>query len=102
MSSLEIRKDPWAAFPSNDTTLAQVAVAMTMFDLEVLVDDELVVRLVQVPGTDREPPSTEELAQALYYADEDLIVAEESGVFELPEFEDLFDAEARDRHAEGV
>lgn len=102
MSSLEIRNDPWAAIPSDDTTIGQLAEAVHAFDLEVLVSDDLEVSLQMLPDDDRDPPATDELARMIYGDRADLIVAEASGVFELPDFEDLFDAEAQDRNAEGV
>ena len=55
-----------------------------------------------LPDDDRDPPATDELARMIYGDRADLIVAEASGVFELPDFEDLFDLEAQDRNAEGV
>jgi len=103
VSSLEIRNDPWAAIPSDDTTIGQLAEAVHAFDLEVLVSDDLEVSLQMLPDDDRDPPATDELARMIYGEQgRDLIVSEKSGVFELPDFEDLFDAEAQDRNAEGV
>ncbi len=102
MSSLTVRSEPWAAFPNDDTTVRQLALAMTQFDLELLVDDRLVVSLVQAVGTDQEPPSADELAAVLYGDEADYIIEDQSGVYELPDFgaAAAFEAEARDRHHE--
>lgn len=96
MSSLTIRPKPWAAYPDQTTTLAQLAVALTEFDLEIQVDQDLEVLLVQSYGTEQEPPSAEELAQALYGAEADYLI-EDSGIHRAV---DLADLEARDRHFE--
>ena len=95
MSSLEIKNDPWRAIPSDDTTVGQLAEAVHVFDLEVLVSDDLEVSLQMLPGDDRDPPATDELAQMIYGdQNEGLIIAEESGVFQTLDFE------IRDRHFE--
>jgi len=101
VSSLTVRKKPWAAFPSCDTTVAQIAPAILEFNLAVDVTADLVVYLKRRDGDNSPPPSTDELALAMYGEDDhDLLVAEETG--EHQRLEQAFEAEAKDRHEEGV
>ena len=101
MSNLNVRKKPWAAFPSSDTTLAQLAPAILEFNLEVDTTTDLEVYLRRRRGDDSPPPSTDELALAMYGgADPELLVAEETGAHER--LAESFDLEAKDRHNEGV
>jgi hypothetical protein len=89
VSSLVIEKDPWGAYPSPDTTVLQLELALEAFphlDVAVTLDQDVLLIVVD----DLDPPTTPELALALYGDDDELIVSE------------LFDQEARDRHAEGV
>lgn len=100
MSSLNVRLEPWAAFPSKDTTILQLENGLRRFpDLRIQVDAELEVSLVIArPGAT--PPATDELASAIYAGDAELIVSEDTGAFELPDIADLYDQEAKDRHFE--
>ena len=101
MSSLTVRKKPWAAFPTPDTTIEQLARAVNAFGLEVVVtlDGTVYLGLPELPGD--APPNTDALAEVMYAgADPDLLVAEETG--EHQRLEEAFEAEAKDRHEEGV
>lgn len=98
MSTLTVRKTPWAAYPSPDTTLEQLARAVNAYGLEVVVtlDGEVYLGLPMLPGDG--PPATEKLAEVMYGGtDPELLVTEETG-----EHERLFDLEAQDRNAEGA
>lgn len=101
MSSLNVRTDPWVAFPSPETTIAELTQALVAFpDLRLQVGEDLDVSLV-LAHRRATPPKTDELAQAMF-GDEGLVSTEHSGIHELPDVADLFDAEAQDRNAEGA
>lgn len=99
MSSLNVRTEPWAAFPSPATTIGEITQALVAFpDLRVHVGDDLDVTLVLAHrrGT---PPSADDLAIAMF-GDVGLVSTEETG--ERRRLELAFDAEAADRNAEGA
>lgn len=117
MSSLNVDAwpQPWRAYPGPETTIAQITNALVAFpDLALAIDEkDFSISFVvpqDGPGRLARPPETEELAAALFGDDEELIVAEDTGTFprsvmDLPGVDDdleAFDAEARDRNAEGV
>lgn len=91
-----MRREPWAAFPSEDTTVAQLGHVVQILGLEVQVRNDGTVFLVQSALDPMDPPPAEVVAHLLYGDDHELIVTEDTGTFEA------FDQEARDRHAEGV
>lgn len=101
MSSLNIRAEPWAAFPSPDTTLEQLTAALVAFpDLRIRIGTEFDVTLVLAHrrGT---PPTADDLATAMFGGtDPELMVIEETGEHERLEL--AFDSEAQDRNAEGA
>lgn len=101
MSSLNIARTPhWRAYPSPETTIGQITKAIARFpDLRIEIGPEFDLCLV-IARLGAFPPDTDELATVLYGDDETLITSEDSGVFELPEIDELFDQEARDRNAD--
>ena len=101
MSSLNIRAEPWAAFPSPDTNLEQLTAALVAFpDLRIQIGDQFDVYLV-LAHRRGSPPTADDLATAMFGgADPELLVIEETGEREALEL--AFDSEAQDRNAEGA
>lgn len=95
-----MRTSPWAAYPSPDTTLAQLAPAVLEFELEVDVTTDLIVYLKRRDGDKNPPPTMEELGRAMFGEDHNAILVTETG--EHRRLEEAFEAEAKDRHEEGV
>jgi hypothetical protein len=103
VSSLNIRTEPWAAFPSADTTVAQLAPAILEFNLEVDVTTDLDVYLKRRDGDNSPPPNMEELGASMFGEGHNAILVTESGIRKAPtveELEDLYDEEAAERNAE--
>ena len=101
VSSLNVKTEPWAAYPSPDTTLAQLAPAILECELEVDGTTDLTVYLKRRDGDDSPPPNLEELGRALFGEDHNaILVTEYTG--EHRRLDEAFEAEAKDRHAEGV
>jgi hypothetical protein len=98
MSSLNVRTEPWAAFPSADTTIAQLAPAVLEFNLEVDVTTDLDVYLKRRDGDNSPPPTMEELGVAMFGEGHNAILVTETGTHRR--LEDSFDEEAADRNAE--
>lgn len=87
---------PWRAVPDSDTTVAELQSAVDALGLCVVNDPELGIVLIMASMADT-PPSIEVLADALFGVDSNPTLVEESGIRRTP---DLFDQEARERHAE--
>ncbi len=100
VSSLTVRADPWRAYPSPDTTLAQLAPAVLEFELEVDVTTDLIVYLKRRDGDKNPTPTMEELGKAMFGEGHNAILVTETGAHRR--LEESFDDEARDRHEEGV
>lgn len=101
MSSLNIDKTEggWIAYPSPDTTIAQLAMALGTFPeikIERGENDDIYFVLAHRRAT---PPTAEALAAAMYFDDKELIVSEDTGQHRVAE---SFDSEAKDRNAEGA
>ena len=91
---------PWRAQPGDETTIAELEAAISMFKLDILRTTEDEILLVQTPEAIREgapPPDMEELGRAMFGENHNAILVTETGEHRTL---DAFDSEASDRHFE--
>lgn len=101
MSSLNVSLDPagWRAYPSPDTSIAQLAMALGTFpeiQIERGENDDIYFVLAHASAT---PPTADAIAAAMYSDDEELIVSSDTGEHRVA---DCYEQEAKDRNAEGA
>ena len=87
---------PWRAVPDPATTVEELQAAVDRLPVKVVTEAEFGVILMMANASDV-PPTIEVLADTMFGADANPILVEETGVHRTP---DLFNQEARDRHAE--
>ncbi len=87
---------PWRAVPDAGTTVGELARAVQILPVKVVTDAEFGV-ILMMANASALPPSIEVLADTMFGIDTNPTLVEESGITQTP---DLFDQEARERHAE--